>query len=106
MFKLILTALVLGGAKAKTLPAPTVTDTREATLACYWETYLYPKFSSSDIETNLCNHIIYGDAKLDETTWKITHKQRNIDIDLGGFKNVSEMKIQSPDANLKDLICV
>ena len=96
MFKLILTALVLGGAKAKTLPAPSVTDTREATLACYWETYLYPKFSSSDIETNLCNHIIYGDAKLDETTWKITHKQRNIDIDLGGFKNVSEMKIQSP----------
>ena len=53
MFKLILTAMVLGGAKAKTLPAPTVTDTREATLACYWETYLYPKFSSSDIETNL-----------------------------------------------------
>jgi len=97
MLLLFLTTLVLGGAHAKMLPAPTTPIySREGTLACYWETYLYPEFSSTNIESNLCNHIIYGDVKLDKTTWKLTHKNRTIDVDLGGFRNVSEMKIQSP----------
>ena len=97
MLLLFLTTLVLGGAHAKMLPAPTAPIySREGTLACYWETYLYPEFSSTNIESNLCNHIIYGDVKLDKTTWKLTHKNRTIDVDLGGFRNVSEMKIQSP----------
>jgi|ERR1712130_33294 len=97
MLVLFLTTLVLGGANAKTLPAPTASIlSREGTLACYWETYLYPQFSSTNIESNLCNHIIYGDVKLEKTTWKLGHKNKTIDVDLGGFRNVSEMKIQTP----------
>ena len=85
---------------AKMLPAPTAPFySREGTLACYWETYLYPEFSSTNIESNLCNHIIYGDVKLDKTTWKLTHKNRTIDVDLGGFRNVSA-KVTS-----KSLVC-
>ena len=41
MFLLKALALHFGKSQAVMLPAPTVTTTRESTLACYWETYLY-----------------------------------------------------------------
>ena len=93
MFVLKALALHFGRSQADMLPAPTVTTTRESTLSCYWETYLYPEFSSADIDIKLCNHLIYDDARLNKATWKLDHKNKTIDMDLGGFKNVTELKI-------------
>ena len=90
-----LSQLGLTGA-SDSLPAPSVLSAKEAVVACFWETYLHPNFTSEDIEANLCNHIVYGTAKLDSTTWELTHDNVTIDIDLGGFKNMSEMKRQDP----------
>ena len=101
MSVLILSSLVFFGSVSATenLPPPSVVQAREGIVACYWETYLHPQFSSTDIKANLCNHIVYGTAKLDKTTWELTHDNMTIDIDLGGFRNMSEMKAQDP--NLK-----
>ena len=98
---LILSSFVYFGFVSATenLPPPSVVQAREGVVACYWETYLHPQFSSRDIKANLCNHIVYGTAKLDKTTWQLTHDNMTIDIDLGGFRNMSEMKAQDP--NLK-----
>ena len=96
MFVLNALALHFGKSKADMFPAPRVTTTRESTLACYWETYLYPEFSSANIDIKLCNHLIYDDARLNKETWKLDHKNKTIDIDLGGFKNVTELKIANP----------
>ena len=89
MSVLILSSLVLFGSVSATenLPPPSVVQAREGVVACYWETYLHPQFSSRDIKANLCNHIVYGTAKLDKTTWELTHDNMTIDIDLGGFRN-------------------
>ena len=81
---------------ADNLPAPSILDAKEGVIACYWETYLYPKFTSENIEAKLCNHIVYGTAKLDKTTWELTHDNVTIDIDQGGFKNMSDMKLLNP----------
>ena len=101
MLKLILATLshLPWAAASDNFPAPSVLNTKQGVVACFWETYLYPNFTLEDIEANLCNHIVYGTAKLDNTTWELTHDNVTIDIDLGGFKNVSEMKMQDP--NLK-----
>jgi len=96
MLLLILATFAHLGWAADNLPAPSVFDAKEGVVACYWETYLYPKFTSQEIEANLCNHIVYGTAKLDKTTWELTHDNVTIDIDLGGFRNMSEMKMQNP----------
>ena len=77
-------------------PPPLVLDMKDPVVGCFWETYLFPKFTSDNIEDHLCNHIIYGTAKLDRTTWELTHDNITIDIDLGGFRNMSEMKKQDP----------
>ena len=71
---LILSSFVYFGFVSATenLPPPSVVQAREGVVACYWETYLHPQFSSRDIKANLCNHIIYGTAKLDKTTWELT----------------------------------
>ena len=89
----------LGWAAGDNLPAPSVLNNKQGVVACFWETYLYPNFTSEDIEAKLCNHIVYGTAKLDNKTWELTHDNITIDIDLGGFKNMSKMKMQDP--NLK-----
>merc|ERR1712032_330666 len=91
----------MGAAASDNLPAPSVLNTKQGVVACFWESYLYPNFTSEDIEANLCNHIVYGTAKLDNTTWELTHDNVTIDIDLGGFKNVSEMKMQDPNLEVE-----
>ena len=77
-------------------PPPLVLDMKDPVVGCFWETYLFPNFTSENIEAHLCNHIIYGTAKLDRTTWELTHDNITIDTDLGGFRNMSEMKKQDP----------
>jgi len=104
---LILAAVGWAAASAASddLPAPSVLDVKTGVIACYWETtYAFPELTSESIEANLCNHIIYGTAKLDKTTWELTHDNISMDIDLGGFRNISEMKAQDP--NLKVEISV
>jgi len=96
MLLLILATFAQRGWASDNLPAPLVLNPNEGVVACYWETYLYPKFTSQEIEPNLCNHILYGTAKLDQTTWELTHDNVTIDISLGGFRNMSEMKTQNP----------
>ena len=98
MFLLTLAIIVKLGwvAATNSLPAPLV---EKNVIACFWESYLYPNFTSEDIEANLCNHIVYGTAKLNATTWELTHDNVTIDIDLEGFKNISDMKKLDP--NLK-----
>ena len=86
-------------AATNSLPAPLVVTSEKNVIACFWESYLYPNFTSEDIEANLCNHIVYGTAKLNATTWELTHDNVTIDIDLEGFKNISDMKKLDP--NLK-----
>jgi len=104
MLLLILPAFVWAAA-SDSLPAPSVPNVKQGVLACYWETtYSYPELTSESIQTNLCNYIIYGTAKLDKTTWELTHDNITMDIDLGGFRNISEMKAQDP--NLKVEISV
>ena len=96
MLLLILATFAQRGWASDNLPAPVVLDAKEGVVACYWETYLYPKFTSQEIEANLCNHILYGTAKLDKTTWELTHDNITIDIGQSGFRNMSEMKTQNP----------
>ena len=47
-------------AASDNFPAPSVLNTKQGVVACFWETYLYPNFTSEDIEANLCNHIRVG----------------------------------------------
>ena len=85
------------------LPAPSVVNTKEGVVACYWEPNLpnMPKFDSENIEAHLCNHILYGQAKLDKTTWELTHYNITRDVHLGGFRNISEMKKQNPSLKVE-----
>ena len=94
MLFLILATFAQGGSASDNLPS--VLNAKEGVVACYWETYLYPRFTSQEIEPNMCNHILYGTAKLDKTTWELTHDNVTIDIGLGGFRNMSQMKTQNP----------
>ena len=102
---LLILATVGSAAASVTLPAPSVLNVKQGVVACYWETtYSFPELTTESIEANLCNHMIYGTAKLDKTTWELTHDNITMDIDLGGFRNISEMKAQDP--NLKVEISV
>ena len=66
------------------------------TVACFWETYLHPTFTSENLDIDLCTHIIYGYAQLSSSQWALTHRNKTIDFDLGGFRNVSDMKSEKP----------
>ena len=66
------------------------------TVACFWETDLYPSFTSENLDIDLCTHIIYGYAQLSSSQWALTHRNKTIDFDLGGFRNVSDMKSEKP----------
>ena len=103
MSVLILSSLVFFGSVSATenLPPPSVVRAREGIVACHWETYLHLQFSSRDIDANLCNHIVYGTAKFDRTTWELTPDNVTIDIDLGGFRNMSEMKARDPNLRVE-----
>ena len=99
---LLILATVGSAAASVSLPAPSVLNVKQGVVACYWETtYSFPELTTESIEANLCNHMIYGTAKLDKTTWELTHDNITMDIDLGGFRNVSEMKAQDPNLNVE-----
>jgi chitinase len=85
-----LASLLSGGLAQKNVP-------------CFWETSSFPQFTSEHIDVSLCSHLIYN-GHLDSETWELTHRNRTLDIDLGGFRNVSNMKMKRP--NLKVEISV
>lgn len=69
----------------------------EKMVACFWETGQYfPGFTSANIDTTLCSNIIYGYGDLDSNGWTIKHRNKTLDLDLGGFRNVSMMKQEHP----------
>ena len=76
---------------------PNEDENSEKMVACFWETGQYfPGFTSANIDTSLCSHIIYGYGDLDNNEWTIKHRNKTLDMDLGGFRNVSLMKQDRP----------
>ena len=59
---------------------------------CYWGTWAYwrpgaGKFETSNIDGNLCTHLIYSFAGLDDTTWTIKSLDTWLDLEDGGGLN-------------------
>ena len=66
---------------------------QEKMVGCFWNVQGgFPRLTSIDVDTSLCSHIIYGHGTLDTMDWALTHENKALDLELGGFRNVSWMK--------------
>jgi hypothetical protein len=66
---------------------------QEKMVGCFWNVQGgFPRLTSIDVDISLCSHIIYGHGTLDTMDWALTHENKTLDLELGGFRNVSRMK--------------
>ena len=96
---LVILMLMLGISLAEEHQSATqspVSAVSDKTVFCYWETWRYPGFTSEHIDASLCSTVIYGYGELLTDTWTLSHKNKTIDLELGGFYNMTEMKRKNP----------
>ena len=90
MRTLPLMACLLGCSQASGAEAA---EDQDKMVGCFWNVQGgFPKLKSTNVDTSLCSHIIYGHGTLDTMDWALTHGNKTLDLELGGFRNVSRMK--------------
>ena len=81
-----------------------VPSKRDKTVACFWETLdAFPRFTFENLDPSLCSRVIYSynvdnvtSDHINTTDWTLAHRNKNFDLELGGFRNISQMKLTSP----------
>ena len=85
----------------------------EKVVICYWGTWAnwrlnQGKFVTSNVDGNLCTHLIYSFAGLDTNSWSIKTLDPYLDLEdnygLGGFKKATDLRITYP--HLKVMIAI
>lgn len=74
-------------------------------VTCYvasWATYRHNngKFDISNIEPELCTHLIYAFAGLDSTTWTIKSLDPYLDVTKENYKKMTALREQYPHLNI------
>ena len=92
---------------------PALVTSHDKVVICYWGTWANyrpgrGKFVASDVDGNLCTHLIYSFAGLDTGTWSIKTLDAWLDLEdnygLKGFKKATDLRTSYP--HLKVMIAI
>nr|XP_012147710.1 PREDICTED: probable chitinase 2 isoform X3 [Megachile rotundata]XP_012147712.1 PREDICTED: probable chitinase 2 isoform X3 [Megachile rotundata] len=84
-----------------------IRSTRDKVVTCYvasWAIYRPQngKFGIDDLNPNLCTHLVYAFAGLNDTTWTIRSLDPYMDIEngIGNYKKMTQLRHKYPDLNV------